>query len=93
VQHLQPLHQWNSESVGFKAEPPFRGPGMPESARNVCSNQWISGSSGKNDHLIKVPVLWREIPMCNCVPFLCTDNSHGKLFCLWQQGVNIDFNQ
>ena len=38
--------------------PAFRGPGFPESARNVSPNQWISDSGGKKDHLLKVFVLW-----------------------------------
>ena len=38
--------------------PRFRGPGFPESARNVSPNQWISESGRKKDHLLKVFVFW-----------------------------------
>ena len=73
--------------------PPFEDPVSPHQPELLTPNQWISGSSSKKDHLMKVHVLWLEIPLCNCVLFLLADNSRGKVLCLWQQGVNIDFNQ
>ena len=51
----------------------------------------MSSSSSEKDYFMKVPVLWCEIPLCNCVPFLLI-SVHGKLFCLLQQWVNMDFN-
>ena len=36
---------------------------------------------------------WDGLVVYNGVPFLLTDSSHCKVLCLWEQGVNIDFNQ
>ena len=58
-QPLRSTARWEDSIMCTKNPPPlFRGPGFPESARNVSPNQWISESGRKKDHLLKVFVLW-----------------------------------